>query len=50
MSFSVRLTGGIWLSVCPIFGELKFDFLVKVVFMAFFLFGEDVTLERRREP
>lgn len=49
MSFPVHLTGGIWSSVCPIFGELKFDYVVKVVFMAFFLIGEDVTLERRRE-
>ena len=37
------------MSVCPIFGGVKFDHWVKVVSVAFFLLREDVPLERRRE-
>lgn len=53
MTFSVHRFGGILLSVCPIFGDVKFDHLVKVAFTTDFLvvrmLREDVTLERRRE-
>lgn len=37
------------MSVCPIFGDIKSNHLVKVAFTTDFLVGEDVTLERRKE-
>lgn len=48
VSFSVHGLGHMIISLSRLFfGDVKFDHLVKVAFMAFVLIREDVTLKRR---